>query len=181
MSGARGVACPHCGAGNRVAGGACWLCRQPMGAPPAPSPVDVPVGGDGGWLVVVVLSILMVLAVGVELAIAYPGLLVIYAVLATPVLAVLARVAIVERLDFWRPKGGRSPEARSPAPARGAPAGFARGSREGPVAEGATSQLLAGVAVGLGVLGAVVGLAVLLAVAAAVIFVILCFALIAQY
>lgn len=195
MSAAR---CPSCGSPAEENARACWLCGSPLaatagategasgsaGASTAPL-LAVGSGSDATfWIAGFILSLLVIAAVGIDLGLIWPGLLVPYAVLVVPAVVVMTRIVYVQRFDFWR----SSPSARTapPAPTAAAMARAAAETRnrgDGKPAKSSgnevVNEVLTAVAIGLVGLVAVMGLLFLLAIAAFVLLMAICFGMIA--
>jgi hypothetical protein len=130
------------------------------------------------------LALFVMLGVAIELALLWPGLLVPYALVLVPVVAVMARIVYVQRFDFWRDR--RPAESGSTAAPdsgdhqdvdtrnRGDGASFASGSDM-------LGEVATAIAIGLGAVMVVVGLLMLLAVAAFVILIAICLGMMAAY
>lgn len=108
-----GGVCGSCGSGSEEGASFCWLCGYPLGTAAAGVPVQpvTPMHPQTGlaWVVAFLSALFVLSSVAVELALRWPGLLIPYAVMVVPVLAVLVRILYVQRLDFW--EGPQTSEA----------------------------------------------------------------------
>ncbi len=173
--------CPSCGSGAEGDAKFCWLCGYPLAstaalAPPA-DPVGAPPISGFVWIGGFVLALLVMLGVAVELALLWPGLLIPYTLMLVPVVAVLARIAYVQRLDFWK---DREPEAR-----RGSAVAEGAGSADGEAPSSVSSEIMGevatAIAIGFGAVLVVIGIVFLLAVAAFIILIAICLGMLAAY
>jgi tetrahydromethanopterin S-methyltransferase subunit B len=159
MSGAS--VCKNCGASVRLPASACWMCRAPLiavEAAPAVRPRDDASAVLG--LLAVALVALVLGVIFVALLFEAPGVAVIYAVLAVPLVGGLGAVAFAVRARGNAPATGASLDQR----------GDARPSAGGWLDSAAKATVI--------VLGVLVG-TVALGMVALVFFMTVCFAIIA--
>ncbi len=167
--------CPHCQTPVAVGAGRCWLCKGQLSAQHAATPAVAQ--RDRSWLVIVILASLVLLLIGAQLWAIAPGLLIPYGVVVLPLSVILARIAWVGRLDFWRSEAASEQAMAQAAPvaANAYPKNLdgqvrvSRGDKPGDAA-------LKGIAIGVTIFLVVTAVILLLLVAAVVIFAIICFA-----
>ncbi|MCA9631843.1 MAG: hypothetical protein KC766_29520, partial [Myxococcales bacterium] len=164
---------PYCQTPVAVGATRCWLCKGALTAQPAQAPA--PARRDRSWLVIVILASLVLLLVGVQLWVIAPGLLVPYGVIVLPVSVVLARIAWVGRLDFWRSQATSDAQQPPPPRADAYPRNL-HGQVQGGRGDKPGDTVLKGVAIGVTVFLVVIAILLMLLVAAVVIFAIICFA-----
>ncbi|MGE0323731.1 MAG: hypothetical protein AB7S68_15575 [Polyangiaceae bacterium] len=178
--------CPHCQTTVAVGATRCWLCKGALSQALNPGASEV-AKRDRTWLVIVILASLVLLLVGAQLWVIAPGLLVPYGVLVLPVSVVLARIAWVGRLDFWRSEAAaaEAAQAATHAATPGVTAdgayprnldGAVQGSVQGGRGDRPGDKVIKGVAIGVTVFLVVTAVVLMLLVAAVVIFAIICFA-----
>ncbi|MCA9647729.1 MAG: hypothetical protein H6718_22470 [Polyangiaceae bacterium] len=191
--------CPHCQTTVAVGATRCWLCK---GSLPRVGVAATPAVAkrDRTWLVIVILASLVLLLVGAQLWAIAPGLLVPYGVLVLPVSVVLARIAWVGRLDFWRSDAASAEADAAEAAARASAqaSASALGAAAAPTLASAQAgadayprnldgavqgrgdrpgdKVIKGLAIGVTVFLVVTAVVLMLLVAAVVIFAIICFA-----
>jgi hypothetical protein len=183
--------CASCGSGADADASFCWLCGYPLGTAESPAPPVAAVTAapplDGAfWVLGFVLALLVMLAVALELALVWPGLLIPYSVVLVPVVVVMSRIVYVQRLDFWRPQrravSGAGPSA---GPESSTTPGAAVDTRNRGDGGGGGSDVVGDVvtalAIGMGGVLIVVGLLILLATAAFIILVAICLGTLAAY
>lgn len=167
--------CPHCQTLVAVGATRCWLCKGQL--PPTGSAAPVVAKRDRSWLVIVILASLVLVLVGVQLLVVAPGLLVPYGVVVLPISVILARIAWVGRVDFWRSEASSAQAAATPA---AAPVQAYPRSLDGQVQGGRGDRpgdgVLKGIAIGVTIFLVLIAIVLLLLVAAVVIFAIICFA-----
>lgn len=91
--------CPWCSAPTRGADPVCWMCFRPVAfAPPSPPPVQ-PISAftQHLWLFGVIVTGALVLTIFGGLLAAAPGLAVLFALAAVPVMVLLVRALARER------------------------------------------------------------------------------------
>ncbi len=178
-----GRICPSCGSGAEGDAKFCWLCGYPLAetaAAPTGQLVAAPPLEGFVWIGGFVLALMVMLGVALELALLWPGLLVPYALMLVPVVAVMARIIYVQRFDFWR---DRKPFESSGAPPSAQPANATaradQAEESSSMASDVMGEVATALAIGLGAVVVVTGLVFLLAVAAFIILIAICFGVLA--
>lgn len=171
------VACPSCGSGTRADAQFCWLCgaslatasvAAPVAAAAAPAPVPVAPQKSSGsgcfWIGGIIVSTIVLLFVGLEIAFIAPGLLIPYAVLMVPIMLVFGRMVYIQ---LFR---------KEPPPAAPGQQLTARGDAVQTAPMDTGTKVAAGLAMGLAGVAAIVGIMILVFIAAVVILFIVCLA-----
>ncbi len=168
-SGPGTVLCPTCRSTVTAGATVCWLCHSPLSAQPTVAPNEA-VDHGHAWLIVFVLAMVVLAVVGVELVLVAPGMLPFFLLFVIPALSILARMAWVRRVDFWKP---RAVPAVASFDAQGTPLD-ARGE---PISYDNTivGTVLSGVAIGASLIAVFIGVTILAALAAVVVLLVMCF------